>query len=61
MVNVVDKKIIFCTYCWNERRKLRSFKKCKDLNIHLKLKHDSKIKFQIANQIAIVVPRPKMA
>ena len=59
VVNVVDNKIIFCPKCWNEKRKLKSFKKDKDLNIHLTRKHGSKFKFRIADGSAIVIPRTK--
>ena len=59
MAGIVDDKVIICKICWNERKKVKSFNNTRHLNSHMKLKHDTKFKIRIANDAAMVVPRPK--
>ncbi len=44
MVRIIDTKLICCPECLP---KVKRFKKIKDLNIHLKLKHNSKYKMNM--------------
>jgi len=54
-VRTIKLNIIICPECLP---RIKRFKKYKDLNIHLKLKHNSKYKVKIINNSDIVlVPR----
>ena len=53
MVKIVKTDIIICPECYP---KIRTFKKDKDLNIHLKLKHNSRYKIVIESKPK-VIPR----
>ena len=50
MIKIIKTDLIICPECFP---KIKTFKKDKDLNIHLKLKHDSKYKVMIQSKITI--------
>jgi len=50
IVRIIKTDIILCPECFP---RIKTFKKDKDLNIHLKLKHNSKYKILIQSKITI--------
>jgi hypothetical protein len=58
MVRIIDVKLTCCPECLP---KIKRFKKIKDLNIHLKLKHDSKYRMELGGNSRIVISPREMA
>ena len=54
MIKIIKTDLILCPECYP---RIKTFKKDKDLNIHLKLKHDTKYKIIMATNTAPKVLR----
>ncbi|MCJ8305449.1 MAG: hypothetical protein HRU07_00175 [Nitrosopumilus sp.] len=58
MVGIIDTRLICCPECLP---KIKRFKKFKDLNIHLKLKHNTRYKMDLRNNSRIVISQREKA
>ena len=55
-----DNQTLCCSICWNEKRKHMTFPNTKNLNIHLKMKHDANYKITIVENSTYAVSRLKL-